>query len=319
VHAGIAKFAAAHLRLVSAMRRWLRKRLPTAHEVVYEYRDCFVISYSPSERGYEGVLAIVPVSPAGEPLGPPRRITTEQAHAPSFSGDSKRILYQSMDKLRLIERTFREFQPEARSFADLGGAWKVNGAYSIHAVKNCGARKGSIVDTDFSPAVLGELARFPSIEAIRDDFASERVISRIGTVDVIFLFDVLLHQANPDWDEILRRYAAHCPCFVIYNQQLVQGAATIRLTDLPYDEYVAIASDHASDTVRHVYGHRDEIHPLYGKPWKDIHNISQWGITDAGLRSVMSGLGYREAYFRNHGIFVGLPAFEEHAFVFVRG
>jgi hypothetical protein len=40
------------------MRRSLRKRLPTAHEVVYEYRDCFVISYSPSERGYEGVLAI---------------------------------------------------------------------------------------------------------------------------------------------------------------------------------------------------------------------------------------------------------------------
>ena len=54
----IAKFAPAHLRLIGAMRRWLRKRLPTAHEVVYEYRDCFVISYSPSERGYEGVLAI---------------------------------------------------------------------------------------------------------------------------------------------------------------------------------------------------------------------------------------------------------------------
>ena len=58
VRAGIAKFAPAHLRLVSATGRWLRKRLPTAHEVVYEYRDCFVISYSPSERGYEGVLAI---------------------------------------------------------------------------------------------------------------------------------------------------------------------------------------------------------------------------------------------------------------------
>ena len=54
----IAKFAPAHLRLTGAMRRWLRKRLPTAHEVVYEYRDCFVISYSPSEHGYEGVLAI---------------------------------------------------------------------------------------------------------------------------------------------------------------------------------------------------------------------------------------------------------------------
>jgi hypothetical protein len=54
----IAKFAPAHLRLIGAMRRWLRKRLPTAHELVYEYRDWFVISYSPNERGYEGVLAI---------------------------------------------------------------------------------------------------------------------------------------------------------------------------------------------------------------------------------------------------------------------
>src|SRR5438093_13134740 len=54
----MAKFAPAHQRPIGAMRRWLRKRLPTAHEVVYEYRDCFVISYSPSERGYEGVLAI---------------------------------------------------------------------------------------------------------------------------------------------------------------------------------------------------------------------------------------------------------------------
>ena len=54
----IATFAPAHLRLIGAMRRWLRKRLPTAHEVVYEYRDFFVISYSPNERGYEGVLAI---------------------------------------------------------------------------------------------------------------------------------------------------------------------------------------------------------------------------------------------------------------------
>ena len=40
------------------MRRWLRKRLPPAHEVVYEYRDFLVISYSPNDRGYEGVLAI---------------------------------------------------------------------------------------------------------------------------------------------------------------------------------------------------------------------------------------------------------------------
>src|SRR5690349_3828147 len=54
----IARFAPEHLRLISATRRSLRERLPAAHEIVYEYRDWFVISFSPSERGYEGVLAI---------------------------------------------------------------------------------------------------------------------------------------------------------------------------------------------------------------------------------------------------------------------
>jgi hypothetical protein len=56
----ITKFAPAHLRLVGALRRSLRKRLSTAHEVVYEYRNlgAVVISFSPNEHGYEGVLAI---------------------------------------------------------------------------------------------------------------------------------------------------------------------------------------------------------------------------------------------------------------------
>lgn len=54
----VARFAPAHQRLIGAMRRWLLELLPTACEIVYEYRDWIVISYSPSERGYEGVLAI---------------------------------------------------------------------------------------------------------------------------------------------------------------------------------------------------------------------------------------------------------------------
>lgn len=54
----IAKFATGQERLVAGVRRSLRKRLPTAHEVVYEYKDAFVISFSPSGHGYEGVLVI---------------------------------------------------------------------------------------------------------------------------------------------------------------------------------------------------------------------------------------------------------------------
>lgn len=56
----IETFAPAHRRLITAMRRSLQKRLPSAHELVYEYRNqgAVVISYSPSGHGYEGVLAI---------------------------------------------------------------------------------------------------------------------------------------------------------------------------------------------------------------------------------------------------------------------
>jgi Tol biopolymer transport system component/imidazolonepropionase-like amidohydrolase len=52
---------------------------------------------------YEGVLAVWPVAPSGEPLGPPRHMTTEMAYSPSWAGDSRHILYQSMDKLKTID------------------------------------------------------------------------------------------------------------------------------------------------------------------------------------------------------------------------
>ena len=51
---------------------------------------------------YEGQLAVWPVSPAGEPLAPPRRLTTEIANSPSWAGDSRHILYLSMDRMKIV-------------------------------------------------------------------------------------------------------------------------------------------------------------------------------------------------------------------------
>jgi Tol biopolymer transport system component len=51
---------------------------------------------------HDGVLNIVPVSPTGEPTGVPVRIGREMAHAPSWTADSRSVLYQSMDKLRIV-------------------------------------------------------------------------------------------------------------------------------------------------------------------------------------------------------------------------
>lgn len=52
---------------------------------------------------YEGTLSVWPVADTGEPIGPPRRITSESAHAPSWQGDSRHILYQSLDQLRIVD------------------------------------------------------------------------------------------------------------------------------------------------------------------------------------------------------------------------
>jgi Tol biopolymer transport system component/imidazolonepropionase-like amidohydrolase len=52
---------------------------------------------------YEGTLSVWPVSASGEPQGPPRKVTAESAHAPSWQGDSRHILYQSLDKLRIVD------------------------------------------------------------------------------------------------------------------------------------------------------------------------------------------------------------------------
>ncbi|MEO7135322.1 MAG: amidohydrolase family protein, partial [Vicinamibacterales bacterium] len=52
---------------------------------------------------YEGVLSVWPVAITGEPQGPPRRVTSESAHAPSWQGDSRHILYQSLDQLHIVD------------------------------------------------------------------------------------------------------------------------------------------------------------------------------------------------------------------------
>lgn len=54
----ITAYAPSHERLVAAIRRRLRKNLPTACEVVYDYTKFFVVSFSPNEHGYEGIFAI---------------------------------------------------------------------------------------------------------------------------------------------------------------------------------------------------------------------------------------------------------------------
>lgn len=54
----IDKFSPEDQRLIRAVRRALRKRLPSAHELVYDNYNFFVIGYSPTERPSDAILSI---------------------------------------------------------------------------------------------------------------------------------------------------------------------------------------------------------------------------------------------------------------------
>ena len=54
----IAKFAAADQRLIRAVRSAMRKRLPSAQEMVYDNYNFFVIGYSPTDRPSDAILSI---------------------------------------------------------------------------------------------------------------------------------------------------------------------------------------------------------------------------------------------------------------------
>lgn len=52
---------------------------------------------------YEGLLKIWPVGTDGKPLGPPRAYTSDISYFPTWTGDSKTILYQSADTLKSLD------------------------------------------------------------------------------------------------------------------------------------------------------------------------------------------------------------------------
>ena len=54
----IAKFGPEDQRLIRSVRGAVRKRFPTAHELVYDNYNFFVIGYSPTERPSDAIVSI---------------------------------------------------------------------------------------------------------------------------------------------------------------------------------------------------------------------------------------------------------------------
>lgn len=221
------------------------------------------------------------------------------------------------EKTDLIDRAFSSLGIE--SFADLGGVWRVEGAYTFHSLDKHSVKDAAIVDTHLTPTVVARAESYPQLRLINGNFGSPVVADQVGEVDALLLFDVLLHQVSPDWDRILEMYAENTRTLLIYNQQWIGSSNTVRLLDLGEKEYFRnVPHNRRQPTYKGLFEKLDEKHPDHDRTWRDVHHIWQWGITDDDLKSKATQLGFELIYQRNCGRFGLLPNFENHAFIFVR-
>lgn len=217
-------------------------------------------------------------------------------------------------KMRVIDSAFERVG--ARSCADLGGVWAVDAGYTFYCLEKHAADRAVLVDENFTDPVRRRARDFPQLELVQLNFGQPEAAERVGSVDLVLLFDVLLHQVAPDWNQILELYVPTTRAFGIVNPQYVRGAETVRLLDLGRETYLDLVPP--LPIHEGIWDRIDDFDPARGRIARDIHDVWQWGIVDDDLVATMDRLGFELTYFENAGAWRGLPAFENHAFVFAR-
>jgi hypothetical protein len=87
------RFDAKGQKLIRSVRAAVRKRFPTANELAYDYTKFIVISYSPTDRGIDGIVSI-----AARPDG----VRLYFMNGPKLP-DPKQLLQGSAKQVRFIE------------------------------------------------------------------------------------------------------------------------------------------------------------------------------------------------------------------------
>lgn len=194
--------------------------------------------------------------------------------------------------------------------AELGCAYGVDCAYGRYVAERSPGTAVVCVDDEWTDSAIEAVGAHPNITRMDALIGAAGVPAKIGKVDAVILFWVLLHLVAPDWDEVLAAYSTFTDTFIVANPQWL-GPRTVRLWDLGLRDYL--------DNVV-VMDRREEIGNIFRNAGRagfpSAHNYWQWGITDHDLNHVMKELGFRQEYCKSTGRFRGLPRFVDSYFVF---
>jgi len=219
-------------------------------------------------------------------------------------------------KKEVLDYIFNNY--EIKSIAELGCVWGVEGIYGRYIATKYQNTLVRMVDSHWTKEASELCSKYSNIMTISDNFGNSEILNKIGHVDAIIFFDVLLHQVAPDWDRMLQMYAPYTDFFVIVQPQYIGSPVTVRLLDLGYDGYFAnVPHDKSHPTYKNLFEKMFEVNPGHGnRIWRDIHNVWQWGITDKDLVYKMNCLGFKLVYQKNGGIWGNLNNWENNSFVF---
>lgn len=221
----------------------------------------------------------------------------------------------ALSKKEVIDYTFKNYK--IKSVAELGCVWNVEGVYGRYIATKNPDTKVMMVDTHWTEKATELCNAYQNIEMISDNFGNKDLSEKIGKVDAVILFDVLLHQVAPDWDQILQIYAPNTDFFLIVQPQYTASPLSVRLLDLGREEYF-VNTPHSPNHPAYsdLFEKMFEINPVHNRIWRDVHHVWQWGITNEDLLFKMRGLGFDLVYLKNEGNCAGLPNFENVSFIF---
>jgi len=163
----------------------------------------------------DGLLAVWPVARDGTPQRPPRFVSTERAGSPTWTGDSRRILYQSGHRLKLVDvassRVVQEIDPHL--------TWTPSspaGTKTVHAGSLWNGRTDTLQP---NVDIVVEGNRIRSVEPHRDALHAGTVVDASNETVIPGLIEIHTHLSK-DFGEALGRI------FLAWGVTTVRNPAT---------------------------------------------------------------------------------------------
>ncbi|OGV46896.1 MAG: hypothetical protein A2X46_15925 [Lentisphaerae bacterium GWF2_57_35] len=227
------------------------------------------------------------------------------------------------DRVTLFKKDVIDYAFSALSIkkvAELGCIWGVDGAYGQYIHDKYAPTEVVMVDAIWNENALRLCRERKNITTVDGNFCDVSMPQRIGKVDAIIFFDILLHMVSPNWDEMLRMYADYTNAFLIVNPQFMATSTTVRLLDLGVDEYFRNIP-HAPDypIYQTVFADPYQMDAKQNKPLRDAFYIWQWGITNHDLIDKMDRMGFEPVLIQKDKLYYGKAKnFANYGFIFAR-